>query len=602
MSGPERHRGLGRSWVALAFVVTSLVALVLVPYLMSRRVARVQREISQVLEPARKLGYELRFTQARARAALQGFLLSGDSRFRVRYRQAANREQQLLDSLSAISGSLELSVTRRLIEASDASFRWHLSHREVLDEQVPREGFVSELSREEEHYEEVQQATDRVLSAVSQEVEEGRRGMAEDRRRQLWITLGLFALALGATAAVAILGLRLSASIREAEKRKEDAVRARREADALLAATGDAVFGLDLQGRCTFLNRAGAELLGYSSSEVKGRKMHDLIHGRTADGEPHPEADCPAFRALERKEPQREPNQLIWRKDGSCFPAQFSARPMIDGLEVRGVVVTISDVTEAREQAEALRRAVRARDEVLAVVSHDLRNPVGSIYSAAGLLLDVPLPEDRRREHLEMIRQSARRASRLIQDLLDVTRIEAGHLQLDPGPVKVRELLGEALEDVRGRAAQKDVEIAVNVADEAAVVWGDRHRLLQAIGNLVDNAVKFSERGGRVEMRAHADEGTIQLEVEDEGPGIEPAEQGRLFDRFWRARRSDREGTGLGLAIVKGVVEAHGGSVIVESRLGEGALFRIRLPERGPGPGARKSRTSMDSGSTPVEH
>lgn len=573
--------GLGRSWIALGFVVVSLVALVLVPYLMSRRVAGVQEQISDVLEPARRLATELQSTQARARAALQGFVLTGDRRYRLRYSRAREREREILDSLTVVSEQIDLSVQQHLLDLSDASFRWHLSHQEVLNRGIEREEFLSTLPREEELYGEVLGSTSDVLEAISDQVGQGRGRMADTRQLQLWITLGLLALALAATAAVAILAFRLYRTTRMAEKRRHDAVAARREADALLAATADGVFGLDLEGRCTFLNRAGSELLGYSPSEVIGRDMHELVHHSDADGEPYPRERCPASRALAAGTAVREPDDLVWRKDGSSFPAQVTARPLVDGLEVRGVVVTVSDMTETREHERALERAVRARDEVLAVVSHDLRNPVGSIDSAASLLLDVDLPQERVREHLEMIRLSARRATRLIRDLLDVTRLEAGRLELETGPVAVEALLDEALNVVRSRAEEKEVELVMDVEEGMTELEADRHRLLQVVSNLVGNAVKFSDPGGRVDVRAVRDGEGVMLEVRDRGRGMDAEEQEHLFDRFWQARRSDREGAGLGLAIVKGIVEAHGGSVAVESEPGKGSSFRIGLPANG---------------------
>lgn len=576
--------GLGGSWIALGFVFASLVALVLLPWLVDRRERVIQAEITRVLEPARAVAAEIQVTQARGRGAFQAFLLSGEGQFRRRYVEARDREQLAFDSLAVLAEEMELDVRRHMAELADASFLWHFSHEPVLAERVPREALMEDLGGEEERYRDVVDATDDLRGAISREVDQARSRISEARQLQIRLSVGLLALALAATVAVALLGWRLFQSTRQAERRRRDAVQARREADALLRATADGVFGMDLEGTCTFMNRAGAELLGYARGELVGRKIHPLIHPSRSDGSPCPEEECPAFRALRAEATVRETQAVLRRKDGTDFPARISARPMVDGLEIRGAVVTFLDVTTTRRRQEALRQAVRARDEVLAVVSHDLRNPVGTIYSGATLLLDVELPESRRRQHLERIRRSARRATRLIRDLLDVARIEAGTLSVVPSEVDVESLTQEALEGVADRAREKGIELGRETPDGADRVVVDRDRLLQALSNLLENAVKFTEPGGRVTLRARREDGLLVLEVDDTGPGISPEERERLFDRFWQARRADRDGAGLGLAIVKGIAEAHGGSIELESAPGGGARFILRVAtEEGPG-------------------
>ncbi|MBV9773673.1 MAG: GAF domain-containing sensor histidine kinase [Gemmatimonadetes bacterium] len=232
---------------------------------------------------------------------------------------------------------------------------------------------------------------------------------------------------------------------------------------------------------------------------------------------------------------------------------------------------------------ERAQRAVRAREEVLGIVSHDLRNPVATISMAADSLLEMVPPEgDRRaeRRHLEIIRRSADRVARLIQDLMDVTRMESGRIPLDLRPTDVHSLLVEAQEMLEPVVAGASLTLECRVEAGLPKVRADRHRVLQVISNLVGNAVKFTAAGGTVTLAAERgeEEGEVRCVVADTGKGIPPEQLPHLFDRFWQADRTDRRGIGLGLAIVQGIVAAHEGRVWVESVVGEGSRFCFTLP------------------------
>jgi signal transduction histidine kinase len=237
-------------------------------------------------------------------------------------------------------------------------------------------------------------------------------------------------------------------------------------------------------------------------------------------------------------------------------------------------------VDNARLYAEA-QRAIRARDDILGIVSHDLRNPVGTAEMAAGLLLEqTGGGDDRRttRKYLEMIQRSMARAQRLINDLLDVTQVDAGKLAVEPGPERPATLVEDTHDAFAAAAAGAGLVLEWEADDDLPWVEADRSRIVQALGNLVANAVKFTPVGGRIVIGARHHAAGVCFEVADTGPGI-PAEQlPRLFDRFWKAQGSDRRGAGLGLAIVQGIVAAHGSRVEVESEVGEGTTFRFVLP------------------------
>ena len=225
--------------------------------------------------------------------------------------------------------------------------------------------------------------------------------------------------------------------------------------------------------------------------------------------------------------------------------------------------------------------ATRARDEVLAVVSHDLRNPVHTITMGASLLTDLPdLDHAAIQTQVAVIRRSAARADRLIRDLLDVTRIENGQLRLDRQPVAAGEVLAEASQMASSQAHQKNLTLLVAEPEPSTVAYADRDRLLQALDNLLGNAVKFTPAGGEIVLSAAGTGEGVRFEVRDTGPGVSPSEQGNLFRRFWQARRVDRRGVGLGLSIVKGIVDAHGGDIDVLSDGRSGTTIRFTIPRR----------------------
>jgi signal transduction histidine kinase len=251
----------------------------------------------------------------------------------------------------------------------------------------------------------------------------------------------------------------------------------------------------------------------------------------------------------------------------------------MDGRELRGGVLSFTDMTATRAAEASLREAVQARDEVLAVVSHDLRNPVGTIVSGASLLLTLDPGPEKQKEHLQAIKRSAQRINRLIQDLLDVARMEVGALSIHPGPFQVDPLLEELVEANREQAIGRGLVLVADAAQGGVKGWGDRHRVIQALTNLVENALRETPAGGQITLGASAEPhgGGLRFSVSDTGPGIPLEDRERLFDRFWQVSRRGG-GAGLGLSIVKGIAEAHGGTVGVETAHGEGSCFWFTLP------------------------
>lgn len=417
---PPSARGM---W-ALGFVALSLVALVAVPSYFGQRVAAVQNRITTVVEPAARLSAKLDLLKARQMARVEGFILSSDPLFRDYYSSAIDDEDAVLDSLGLIAQELDRdvfdpvatdttsattdlnrTVFERVAALRTASFDWRFNNRLIFEE-GPGEG-----SREvvRQGYEELQRATRDLELTILAQVDGSRRRMSNEQRLQSRITYALAFVALFATLIVARVAYRYRSLTVEQEKRRREAVQARREIDALLEATDDGVLGLDLDGRCTSLNRAGARLLGYTETEICGRDLHATIFHSNPDGSQAARETSPVLAAATQGDAlESEEGAVLWRRRRIPFPARWSLLPMIDGTELRGAVLTFTDMTETLEREHALRRAVRHREDVVSIVSHDLRNPLGVALAAADLLLDLPLDEQKRRRQAEIIRRSGK--------------------------------------------------------------------------------------------------------------------------------------------------------------------------------------------------
>jgi PAS domain S-box-containing protein len=264
---------------------------------------------------------------------------------------------------------------------------------------------------------------------------------------------------------------------------------------------------------------------------------------------------------------------LIATTPGREFPAEQRA------LAEKFAMVAATTLENARLYALA-QSATRARDEVLGIVSHDLRNPISAIAMCASVL-DENSPENpaTRAELLATIRESAEWANRLIQDLLDVASIERGQLSLQVRPQDPTQMILQALHMFEVEAQQNGITLTAGVPTNLPLVNADSTRIVQVLGNLLRNAIKFTPEGGRITVSAEESEGKLVLSVRDSGVGIDSDKQSRVFDRYWQSSDGARaRGTGLGLSIAKGIVEAHAGRIWVESTPGEGSTFAFSLP------------------------
>jgi signal transduction histidine kinase len=241
----------------------------------------------------------------------------------------------------------------------------------------------------------------------------------------------------------------------------------------------------------------------------------------------------------------------------------------------------VASSVDAARLYRSAQEAIASRDTLLAVVSHDLKNPLSSVVMGAELLLaQVPAVERRRRgrKQLEVIQRSAAQMKRLVEDLLDVANIEANHFSLHCQRQAIEPILREAIEQLAPLAKAKAVDLEATSIEGPLEVNVDRSRILQVLSNLIGNAIKFTPERGRIELSIEASHAEVEVSVTDSGPGIPAERQPEVFRKFWQADETSHLGSGLGLFIAKGIVEAHGGRIEVSSPATKGTRFAFTLP------------------------
>jgi signal transduction histidine kinase len=261
----------------------------------------------------------------------------------------------------------------------------------------------------------------------------------------------------------------------------------------------------------------------------------------------------------------------------------------VTGLVRRLVTDEVAKTTLSQMYKEAA-LAIEAREQVLRIVTHDLRNPLHTIAMAAELLIEADLPKERQQDHLRRITRAGERMNRLVQDLLDVAKLEAGRLAIAPREIDVPRMLREAHGMLAPLAAERSIDLALDIAEPLPRVSADEGRIIQVLSNIVGNALKFTPVGGKVVIGARAAPGSVHFSVSDTGPGIPPDKLDRIFGRFWQADPADRRGIGLGLTIAKSIMDAHDGRLWVESRVGSGTTFHFVLGTATPGVSAHVPR------------
>ncbi|MCL6456547.1 MAG: PAS domain S-box protein [Gorillibacterium sp.] len=357
----------------------------------------------------------------------------------------------------------------------------------------------------------------------------------------------------------------------------------------ILSSVSEGIFGLDTDGKTTFINPAGAKALGFHSDELIGGQYlsHDLQ--TRSDGTTYPEGESPIQRAYRDGLASHGKETVFWRKDGTSFLAEYQATPIIDQGIRTGIVVVFRNVTNEKEiimAKESAERADRAKSEFLAVMSHEIRTPMNGIISMAGLLAESELSEEQQ-TYMEIIQHSSNALLHILNDILDFSKIEAGKMVINLEPLAIGSVVENVLELFAANAAEKGIHLGFNLDRSLPpFIIGDSARLRQVLLNLVSNAIKFTEQGS-VTVSVKGISGkeqrhlTLEFTVKDTGIGIPAAKLDMLFQSFSQlhpALNRKYGGTGLGLAICKKLVELMGGVIDVESVEAEGSAFSFTVP------------------------
>ena len=330
---------------------------------------------------------------------------------------------------------------------------------------------------------------------------------------------------------------------------------------AILDNMADGLIALDSAGQVILLNRAAAQIFGVNEEDIKGKSLIEL--NRTQQ----------LTEALQQVYNTR---QIVDTEIQLIYPIEILVRthiaPIIRNSRIHGMVLIFTDVTE-------LRRLERMRTEFVGNVSHELKTPLTSIRGYVETLLDMEIEDPLVSKFLGVINKESDRLSRLINDLLDLSRLESKR-HSPMVPTRLKNVVENVIHVLAPEAERKKIELIINIPVHLPLVMGVEEQLNQVLINLVDNGIKYTPAGGKVSVSAESDTEWVTLKVADNGCGISQEDQERIFERFYRvdkARSRQAGGTGLGLSIVKHIVKGHGGDIHIESELGEGSTFIVKL-------------------------
>lgn len=355
----------------------------------------------------------------------------------------------------------------------------------------------------------------------------------------------------------------------------------------VLNSVGEGIYGIDTAGKCTFVNRAGCTALGYEEGELLGKNLHNLLHHKYKDGTPYPEQNCPILSSLVDGKSHRIAHEVFWHKNGSSIPVEYLSSPIVEHDRVTGAVIVFSDISKRqaverlqKEHTQRLEQINTELEEFSFVASHDIQEPLRTLNCFCEFLVEdigQELPE-KARVDIEYITQASQRMNMLINDMLEFSR--AGRTSLEMSKVPLQRCVENIKKDLM--LLIRDKQAVIELGDNLPLVLGDEAQLTRIFQNLLHNAMKFSDKERRprvkIEQLPDHDPDFVWITVTDNGIGIERRFHDHIFGAFRRLHQNEQySGSGIGLAVVKKLVERHGGTIRVESELGVGTTFYIRL-------------------------
>jgi signal transduction histidine kinase len=619
--------------VPVLFIILSLLSLVVLPVVVSNKTARMRKEISRYAEPARRAANSIQTDLSGELDKLIAWQVTGQEQYRREYFSLVARQEtsrrQLQGLLPDLDKELDDDLTALFVQTS----RWHEGVRsgELLARKLPTEVFLLRLFESHAAYEKSLFAASELEIELQLAIQSRLETIRDAERLNLWLTIILTLLALTSALLVAGLGRQMRLLAREAMARRQDAESEAREAQAAREAAERE------ERRAAFLAAAGEELaasLDYEQTiatfarlltpnlgemcvidireeegmrrvAVAHRNAEDEVQLASAVGSLRTEIPEALVRIMQARRPTLVGSSSSLFQYVTGEPGAGSSTlvflPLVSRGQTIGIAAAVSTETRpysaediplfsevARRASVSIdsaalyrdsQQALRAREEVLAIVSHDLRNPLSAVSLGATLLQTSKTLSAEDREQIDTIALSAQRMSHLIADLLDVTRMEGGkRLPIDPAPVSVGEIIHETENLFRVQAAAASVSIEYELDESLPPVHADRNRIMQVVSNLLGNSLKFTPPGGRIGVTAKAKGEEVVFVVADSGPGIPKKDLHDIFSPYWQAKRTERMGAGLGLPIAKGIVESHGGRIWAESEPGMGTRFYFTLP------------------------
>ncbi len=620
--------------IPVVFIIASLLTLVFLPVLIGNRTSQMRAEITDVAEPSRRAANKIETDLSAELDEIIAYQVTSQPQYVRRYRALLANQQSSDQLLHRLGPRLGPDVRRYLASLEKESREWHsdVASSEFLARQMVAEVFMYRLFEKYTSYEEALQAAAALEISIQDSIDDRRSKIREAEKLSSSLTIILTLLALTSAMLVAGLGRQMRLLAREAMGRRHEAEREAAEAQLARAASERE------ERRAAFLAAAGRELATTLDYEHAIATLAKLIVPNIAEvcvidlAEP----DGALRRAaVAHRDPEQEralmthAGQIVREIPGplahviqerevrvigyhsslldyvgvsSEEQRSLLAVPLVSRGQLLGIILAASAeaklftpgdaalagelsshgslaIDNARLYLES-QQAVRAREEMLAIVSHDLRNPLHAVMLSISMLQTAGKIADDDREQLEIIDISAKRMQRLIEDLLDVTRLEGGkQLPIEPAPLDVESLFAETHELFKSQAATNAITLQYYIASGVKTSLADRHRVLQVLSNLIGNAMKFTPPGGMITYHAELHQANaVKITVADSGPGIPKENLGDIFNPYWQAKRTARLGAGLGLPIAKGIVESHGGRIWVESEPGAGTKFFFTLP------------------------